>query len=595
MEITPRWTEETHVTGHKWALVVLVAGVPAGESATAGWPYYEAERGRLSTASNNNNHREVVRLAGALLPKVEARYAKMSTHWYWVQSTLGRSLHFLGESDKALPYLKQAANQLLNQESSAQIIWANLYLGSLYNDRGEYALARESLNRAERAAMDSRNLTEQVRAELARCRGNVHLANGEFRKAMGWYAEQNRALKSWLGTRNTGSVYGEENIALCEIHLGEFSSARRRAEWVVSVFTAAHGRDDPKTLIKRIRLARYFVYEQEPDKGLAALTDIEAALKERDRQRARFSDQKRKQASALADSGVFSQLGYEYSFIARPEARLRAAKKAHALAVEGRAPLADLHDRLAELGYSLDETENLEDSVRTFSKALTLAENLPESDAKVKAARLSNALLGLAEAESGLGRYARADEHYRESIRIARETFGAVSKETAYAEVTYSSFLKNAGKLQLAEEYAERARIVRKKVLPNDLSLRAQEWYAEACDLLEAGDKAGAKRKFTRASDLLHTVDRCGLHRAMSKFAQRVDKAGDVAWAAEITERELNYALRVHGPQNWVTMDARLSLSVLLRKLGRFDEAREQISLATEFFENGDSFSLCKL
>jgi tetratricopeptide (TPR) repeat protein len=192
------------------------------------------------------------------------------------------------------------------------------------------------------------------------------------------------------------------------------------------------------------------------------------------------------------------------------------------------------------------------------------------------------------------GKFADAVAVYKEAVEDARNRTGEDSKETAKCLRQYAHLLRELGKTDLADEVDETVREISRDHDDQVNARKAEQLFHDAEARIRAGDPAAAVRLYLSGIDLASGGLICQ-HMRCETLADLLHDAGHHDQGLVAAQAGLVYAIRAHGAEYPGTMEARFVLARSLRKVGRYEEARREVTRARDFFEASDNFNLCKL
>ena len=192
------------------------------------------------------------------------------------------------------------------------------------------------------------------------------------------------------------------------------------------------------------------------------------------------------------------------------------------------------------------------------------------------------------------GKYTDAVAAYKAAVDDARDRTGEDSTETAKCRRQYAFLLRDLGKIDLADEEDEKSREAG-RFHDDQVKLRdAEQLFHQAEAKIRAGDPAEAVRLYLSGIEAVSEKFTCD-HLRCEELATLLHAANYHAHGVEAAATGLKFAIRKHGVQNAGTMEARFVLARSLRQVGKYDEARREVTMARDFFEASDNFNLCKL
>ncbi len=555
----------------------------------------------IGEASRDNDHATVIRLARQWLPLLDQTQGMNSNHAEYLAHMLGRSLFFTDRPADAKPYLERTAQSANHWQWSAhRRFWATIFLGRMHRENGDLTRAMEYFQKA-RGIFERHSLDDECRTEVPLQIGETYRYLNDYERAIVEYGKQKSALIARFGVGHQRTVWGDLNIALCQIRLRNYKEARVCRERALAIREQSLGQTHVDTLLTRLAVAETWALDRHHDKAKDIAKEIEKIVLDRPEiQEAKPLPPGVKRAGAHPNasslqeaSRLYGGLAEVYRLTRETQKRIQARTKAFELAVlSGTAKpysLTGLATSVAEAHHAASDCAGAN---RWYERQLEIARAAFDGTANT-ATPLCRALYRLGDSSQCLGRYRESEERFREALAVAEKHLGADSSEAAYCFRYLSNYCRFVGQVDLADEYFERHVTIFRAKQGQSLHLQAQWKFKDALRSFERGQPDLARRQIQEARQWLVASDEDVWIAKLSELAQWFDKNGDYESALQSMQEAVQLLEPVRGENS--LLNYRLELASFYIKVGRLQDARTEIQRVAHFTETSDSFRLCKL
>ena len=495
---------------------------------------------------------------------------------------LGRAYFVAGRGADAKPHFDRViAAEWAAPPGPFCRMWSNVYRARVARAEGD-GKAAVGFVRAARTVAEAPGLaTNENRAMLALELGQAHWAADDFESAAAAFSEQGRTLGDIHGGQSPLAVAGEENVALCEKRLKRFTPARQRREWVAAVFEKAYGRDDPRTLGKQLLVAVALADEGNRPAAEQLAGGVRGTIE------GKATPTPTDAAAAVEVARTFEQLRMPKERLAAYRAALGVAERARV----GEAELCALHN---DTGWAAINADDPKAAFESHNTALALAEKVFARGATpASASAVVRSLVSLAETQDRAGSLVEAEAFFRRALAFAEKNLPPDAAMTGVAINGTATFLARMGEGYESAALRERAAALRARA-PKAVGTPEQQ-FDDALAALEAGRTGDGLKQFAAARARFEPTHPSTVASYLRRLAQYHERRGEFAPARDAVVQELALFEAANRPQSESVMTTRMYLASLQRQLGEYAAARENLRLATAFFESAKSFRLCKL